>query len=98
MASFSLVESFGIIPSRLYPRQSVIQLVVPPLLPALDFPAPLVVDLRRRQEYLLPHARCSAGPPPVSSARKSERLGGQDAESCPRHSRRVPLDFARAHV
>src|SRR5258708_18076957 len=73
MASFSLVESFGIIPSRLSPRQSVIQLVVPPLLPALDFPAPLVVDLRRRQEYLLPHARCSAGHPPVSSARKSER-------------------------
>src|SRR5260370_1366653 len=37
-------------------------------------------------------------PPPVSSARKSERLGDQDAESCPRYSRRVPLDFARAHV
>src|SRR5258708_1270060 len=89
------VGLFGIIASLLYLRQSERHLVVSLAPPeSLDFPcipctpcipcAPCrLTCAAHRSIYTL--TRAVPLLPPVSSVRTSERLGGQDAESCPRY-------------
>src|SRR5260370_16703300 len=98
MTGYSGTGLSGIIASRLHPRQSENRSAsVLTSSESQDFQASCRLTCAAYRS-ISTVTRAVLLLPPVASVRTSERLGGQDAESCPRYSRRVPLDFAVAYL